>query len=137
MIDCAGRFGWPCSIAATGQTFPQDRVTTRLDYASDDLTAHLTWRWMSGTKNAAELGAQLSGVTDPDIGVPSIGSRSYLDLAASYRFSDEIVARATIANVTDTSPPFMADAVTSNNTDTTLYDIFGRSYSLRLSLQFE
>ena len=135
-IDCAGRFGWPCTGAATGQTFPQDRVTTRFDYTSGKLTAHLTWLWISGADNAAELGAILSGIADPDIGVPEISSRNYVDLAFSYRFTDNFIARATIANVTDASPPFMADAVNSNNTDTTLYDVFGRSYSLRLSLHF-
>lgn len=32
--------------------------------------------------------------------------------------------------------PLMADAVTSNNTDTRMYDIFGRSYSLSPSMRY-
>lgn len=134
--DCAGRFGWPCTDAPTGQTFPVDRVTTNLNYLSGDFSTHLTWRWIGSTENAVTLGAILFGVTDPIVGVPNVDAKNYVDLGFGYDFTEHLTARLTIANLFDTSPPFMADAVTSNNTDTTMYDIFGRSYSLSISLRY-
>ena len=52
-------------------------------------------------------------------------------MTLSYR-----AARLTIANLTDTDPPMMADAVWDKNTDTRMYDIFGRSYTLSLALSY-
>ena len=135
-IDCAGRFGWPCWDAASGQTFPEDRMTAHFNYLSGDFITYLTWRWIAGTENAAEIGAPFAGVTDPMVGVPTIGDKNYVDLGFGYQFSDNVTARLTVANLLNTDPPFMADAVVSNNTDTTMYDIFGRSYSLSMSLRY-
>jgi hypothetical protein len=41
-----------------------------------------------------------------------------------------------VNNLLDNDPPQMADAVWSNNTDTGLYDVFGRSYYLTLLAHF-
>lgn len=75
-----------------------------------------------------ELGARYSVLA-----IPKIGSKHYLDLGLAYTIGDSITARAVISNLTDTDPPNMADAVVSNNTDSFLYDVFGRSYYLGLS----
>lgn len=55
---------------------------------------------------------------------------------AHKRLIYKVEARFTIANLTDQDPPLMANNSHGPNTDTTLYDIFGRSYSLALSLRF-
>ena len=55
---------------------------------------------------------------------------------AGYRFNDHIAARLTIANLFDTDPVFMASAVISNNTDSGMYDLFGRSYQLSVALRY-
>ena len=136
-LECKGRFGWPCRDAATGQTFPEDRVTTRFHYRTGDFSAHLSWLWISGADNAVELGAPFAGISDPNVGVPTINSRNYFDLALRYRFGDSLDATFTVANLGNTPPPFMANAVPSNNTDTTLFDIFGRSYTLALSFRYQ
>jgi len=46
-----------------------------------------------------------------------------------------IIGRLSIANLTETSPAFMADAA-AVNTDPGMYDLFGRSYTLSFSLQY-
>ncbi len=38
-----------------------------------------------------------------------------------------------VNNLLETSPPMMADAVWDINTDTSVYDVFGRSYFVRLA----
>jgi len=41
-----------------------------------------------------------------------------------------------IANVLDAGPVQMAEQAYANNTDTGLYDVYGRSYSLMLTTRF-
>lgn len=135
-LDCAGKFGWPCNTDRRGETFPSNRITANARYTSGDLNIHVTWRWIDGTDNpAAQLSGTL-GVPDPILQIPSIGSKNYFDLGFGYAFSEHVSAKLNIANLFDTDPPFMADSANANNTDASLFDIFGRSYYLSLSLQF-
>jgi hypothetical protein len=134
VIDCAGYFGWPCDFRAN--TFSADRVTTNVHYAAGQLGLHLTWRFIDGTDNAAPLKSEIVGYPDPDLSIPYISSENYLDFGASYDFTDNLSARFGVSNLLDNEPPFMADAVRSNNTDTGLFDIFGRSYYLVLSAHY-
>ena len=118
------------------RSWPSDRVTTTFNYASGDLNLFLTWQWIANTKNAGPLGVPIFGYPEPNLAVPVTGVKNYLDLGIGYQFSENIVGRLAISNLTDTSPPQMADATFSNNTDTALYDVFGRSYTLSVSLQY-
>ncbi|MCH7637637.1 MAG: TonB-dependent receptor, partial [Proteobacteria bacterium] len=139
IVDCAGFFGFFCSIgieAGVGQTLPKNRVTTHVSYASGPLRIHLTSRWIDGTTNAAKMEAQFFGFPEPLLAIPSIGSKHYLDLGFGYEFNDNITARFGINNLADTDAPNMADAVVQNNTDSMLYDVFGRSFYLSVSAQF-
>ena len=98
------------------------------------MSIHLTWRWIDGTDNAAPLQSGLFGFPDPILQVPSVGSENLVDLGLGYAFTDNVSARLNIANLFDSDPPFMPDV--ANNTDATMFDIFGRSYFLSLSLQY-
>lgn len=132
-LRCAGRFGFPCNSATDGLSFPEDRVTGNVAYVAGPLGLYLKWRWIRGTDNAAALIPAFTGGPARDLAIPSVGNRSYVDLGASYDFSDRLRARLNVSNILDENPPLMADAVTSNNTDTRLYDVFGRAYGLTLS----
>jgi outer membrane receptor protein involved in Fe transport len=132
VIDCAGYFGWPCG----GSALSKNRATSNLHYVSGPLALHLTWRWIDGTDNAAPFRSFVFGVPDPDLAVPTVSDKHYLDLGTAYSFNDHFTARFGISNLLDTKPPQMADAVWSNNTSTGLYDVFGRSYYLTLSAQY-
>jgi len=136
VLDCVGHFGWPCWDQGPGLTYPTDRVTTNLSYSSGNMTARLTWRWIDKTDNAAPLQSADFGYPDPNLAVPSVKARNYLDLGVGYRFSDNIEARLMIANLTDTKVPNMADATFDQNTDTGMYDIYGRAYTLAFSLNY-
>jgi iron complex outermembrane receptor protein len=138
IVECAGTFGWPCTEQSDGMTWPTDRVTTSLGYDAGDLSAHLSWRWIDKTDNGAYIGAPLIGipVEDLDLAVPFVKSKNYFDLGFAYQFGEHVIARLTIANLTDTDPPMMADWVYDKNTDTRMYDIFGRSYTLSLSMTY-
>lgn len=135
-LDCIGGFGWPCTQATDGQTFPESRVTTELRYTAGDFDALLSWRWIEGTDNAEPRNAEFLGMTPAPVAIESIGSKSYLDLGLGYRFSQQLGVRLYIANLLDTDAPLMGDAVTSNNTDTRFFDIFGRSYTLSVSARY-
>lgn len=135
---CAGTFGWPCTQVIDGMTWPEDRVTTSLRYDTDRFSANLNWRWIAETDSGAYMGAPLIGipVDDLDLAVPTVETKNYFDLAFAYRFGDHVTAGLTIANLTDTGPPMMADWVFDKNTDTRMYDIFGRAYTLSFSLAY-
>ena len=134
VMDCAGYYGWPCWDE--GVTHPTDRVTTNLGYASGNLSANLTWRWIDKVDNAAPLRSADFGYPDPDLAIPYVEAKNYLDLGISYRFSDNIEAHLMIANLTNTEAPNMADQTWDQNTDTGMYDIYGRSYTLAFSLNY-
>ena len=135
-LRCAGRFGFPCNAATDGFTYPEDRVSTNFSYLSGDLSVFLKWRWIGGTDNAEFLVPEFLGTPVPELVIADIGSNSYLDLGVGYTFSDNVYARLNVSNLLDKDAPLMADAVVSNNTDTRLFDIFGRSYTLTLSLRY-
>jgi len=132
IYQCVGLFGWPCMNDST----PENRVTTNFNYLSGSLEAQLSWRWIDGMDNAAPLASYLWGVPDPDLAVPRVSDRHYFDLGLAYSFRDHYQLRFGVSNLLDTGPVMMADQSLSNNTDDALYDVFGRSYYLRLSAQF-
>lgn len=123
ILECVGLYGWPC-----GQSHPEDRLIANLDYASGSLAIHLTWRWIAGMDNAAILRSAEFGYPDPDFAVPKVSSYNFFDLGFGYRFNERFHARFGINNLLDKQPPQMANAVNANNTDTALYDVFGRTY---------
>lgn len=135
-FDCVGKFGWPCYISRGGTTFADDRVTSNFNYRSGNLNVFLNWRWIGSTDNAAILGSAFFGVPDPDFAIPTVKSKSYFDLGFGYQFTGNIIGRLSIANLADTGAPLMADAARGPNTDAAMYDVFGRSYTLSLSLQY-
>lgn len=58
-------------------------------------------------------------------------------VVALYIISDNIRVMLNVNILTDNGAPLMADIVPGgNNTDSVLYDVFGRSYQLSLSARF-
>jgi outer membrane receptor protein involved in Fe transport len=130
IYDCVGYFGWPCDLIA----YPENRLISTIDYRSGPLGMHLTWRWIEGTQNGYWFDPWFSEEYPPAI--PEVADKNYLDLGFSYDFNDRFRVYFLIANLTDTDPPQMALQAETNNTDMGLYDVFGRSYLLRLSAHF-
>jgi len=137
-IECAGFYGWPCDAIFPGATatWSKNRVTTNANYLSGPWNIHLTWRWIEGTVNAAPIGTDALGWPPPDLAIPKIGDENYFDLGTAYAVSEHITLRFGINNLLDNDPPMMADAVFNNNTDTLMFDTFGRSYYMSLSANY-
>ncbi|MEM8982660.1 MAG: TonB-dependent receptor [Pseudomonadota bacterium] len=139
VFACAGRFGTPCydgEVFSGAQTFPENRVTTTADYTSGPWSLYLTWQWIEGTDNAAPLSLAFQNLPNPIQAIPDIGSKNYVDLSVGYRFGEHTDVRLTINNAFETDPPQMAAAVISNNTDSGLYDVFGRSFFVSIATRF-
>ncbi len=132
ILECAGYFGWPCEY----RSYPANRVTTNFTYTSGPLELYLSWRWIDEMKNAAPKRSVIYGYPDPDLAVPVVKEKHYLDLGSAYTFRDRYQLRFIVSNLMDTKPPQMADQSWSNNTDEGLYDVFGRSYRVTISAQF-
>lgn len=135
VIDCVGTFAWPCKENRDTVTYPTDRVALGTTYYSGDLDIRLSARWIGEVENGLLRNGWVYGLSNLDLGNPIGKAKTYVDLGVGYRFNDTISGRLTIANLTETSPALMVDAWAAN-TDTTMYDVFGRSYSLSLSMVF-
>jgi outer membrane receptor protein involved in Fe transport len=135
VLDCSGYFGGTCIDTTTSaQTFSRNRVTSNLHYASGPLGVHLTWRWIEGTHNGMQL-SNWYDIPNPILAIPEVGSEHYLDLGFAYEINEHFSTRFGANNLLDNDPPQMADAVW-NQTDTGLYDVFGRSYYLTVLVHF-
>lgn len=137
VADCAGFFGQFCSDAIGGfiaWSVPESRTTTNINYGNGPLSMHVTWRWIEGTTNSLRLDAEYFGQPEPLVAIEDVGSVSYIDFGVGYQFTDTVSARFGINNVFDKNPPLMADGGNAANTDTGLYDVFGRSFYLSLSM---
>jgi outer membrane receptor protein involved in Fe transport len=132
---CTGYFDSPCTGFSASSTAPDDRVSVNFLYQSGSLSASLLAQWISGTRSYEYALAQIFGDPEPVLAVPTIGSEFYLDLNLAYRFNDYVSARFGVANLLDADAPLMPGV--TNNSDTQLYDVFGRSYSLTLVLNFD
>jgi outer membrane receptor for ferrienterochelin and colicin len=110
-------------------------MNTKFNYSSGPFTVHLTWRWIDGMVNAAPKSSADYGFPDPVLAIPEVSSWSYFDLGFSYLFGQSTMVQLGVNNLTDKAPAFMADAVWSNNTSASTYDVFGCSYFLRVSYQ--
>jgi outer membrane receptor protein involved in Fe transport len=136
VFECAGYYGWPCTFQSN--VYAQDRVTTNMHYAAEPWDFHLTWRWIAGSEAAGLLYAAEFGFPgEPQLAIPSIGDENYVDVGVSRRFGEIFTARAGITNLLDNDPPNLADYITPYNTDPGLYDVFGRSYYLTLTAEFQ
>ncbi len=138
-LDCAGRFGlFPCGFFFdnAASTYPKNRVTTNANYQSGPWNVHLTWRWIEGTRNAASLWVDVFGGPPANPAISSISSQNYFDLGVGFAFADHTTLRFGISNLLDNDPPFVADQSFNNNTDTRMYDVFGRSFYLTLSASY-
>jgi iron complex outermembrane recepter protein len=139
VVDCAGFFGRFCGLGIAedaGWTLPENRVTTNINYQAGRVSIHLTSRWIDGTTNAKKKEARFFGLPEPLLAIPSIGSKHFVDLGFGFAFSENFTARFGVNNVANTNAPNMANAVFSNNTDSRLFDVFGRSYYASVSARF-
>ncbi len=132
--DCAGLFGSTC-----GTPLPTWRHKLRGTWSTPwNLDLALTWRYIAEVElDATSDSPLLAGSPEPGDAV--FGSRSYLDLAASYRLNPMFTFRAGINNLLDKDPPVggVTSSVFGNgNTFPQVYDAFGRRVFFNVTATF-
>jgi iron complex outermembrane receptor protein len=132
-VECVGYFETPCG--GVNGTAVQDQVNARFGYRSGPLSISLGTRWIGGTKSFAPLQTQYFGGSDPVLAIDSVGSMFYSNLAIGYEINDRASLGFNIENLLDGDPPLMPH-IHSNNTDTLRYDVFGRSFTFTLNMNF-
>ncbi|NCF14722.1 MAG: TonB-dependent receptor [Gammaproteobacteria bacterium] len=130
VIPCVGTFGSTC-IPGAG-VLAEDRVAASFDYRSDALGVMLMARWIAGTENFALRSHLYFNEPEWDPWIAEVGSQFYLNLNINYEFTDSIAASFGVANLLDQDAPMMADNTFGPNTDSGIFDVFGRAYSLTI-----
>ena len=135
VLDCRGFFGEPCQdgIALASE----NRVAASLGVSTDRLRVVLNMQWVDGTDNWGKVDHLYFGGEPAQLAIPSIGSQYHANLNVSYQFSDGLSAAFGVTNLFDREPPQLADNANSgNNTETGLFDVFGRAYRVSFAYRF-
>ena len=134
VLECDGYFGSPCGTF--NGSSPRNRLNTTLRYSTGELRVLLNSYWIDGMKSWRGVEYLIFGGDEPMLAIPSIGSKHYLNLNVAYDFSDSISASLGVANLLDTDAPFLADnTFDGTNTDTMMYDVFGRTFTVSFAMQ--
>ena len=134
VVECHGFFGSPCGNV--NGTSPKNRVNTTLTYTSGKLHVQLGSYWIEGSRSFRSIEYLIFGGDEPVLAIPKIGSKHYANLNVAYEFTDRIWASLGVANLLDTDAPLLADnTFDGTNTDTMMYDVFGRSFNVSFSMR--
>jgi outer membrane receptor protein involved in Fe transport len=134
VIECDGYFGSPCGNR--NGSSPTDRLNASLTYTTGELRVMLNSYWIDGMKSYRSIEWQIFDFDEPTLAIPEIGSKHYLNLNVAYDFSDSISASLGVSNLLDTDAPFLADnTFDGTNTDTMMYDAFGRTFSVSFAMR--
>ncbi len=124
-VGTVNYFGGGISL---GQTFPKMRAVLNTQWNVDKFSFAVRARYIDSMKNRAEV--QFPGETS----FTGVGSVTYWDLSASYRFMEKSEIRFGLNNAFDKQPPTYAPNVQSG-TDPSTYDVIGRRAFLRIEVQ--
>jgi outer membrane receptor protein involved in Fe transport len=132
-LACEGKYSGPCDIYSTAPLAAwrhKLRTTWETPLGVD---ATVTWRYFSSV--------DLFGVTNPDPSVDrndTLGSRNYIDVAASYNLTDKWNVRIGANNLLDKDPPLTAQQTGLNNGNTypQTYDSLGRYLFVGTTVDF-
>lgn len=133
--DCAGYYALIC-----GAPRPKWRHTFRSTWESPwDLNLTLTWRYISGVdiSRASDQPALRGTFAEVD---RHLNSRSYFDLAASWKAKDNLTLRAGVNNILDKDPPLSSQVAGvdggNGNTYSQYYDVLGRYLFFSATIDF-
>ncbi len=122
LIVCDGFFGNDC-----GEPLPEYSHRMTFNWSRDNYVAQLSWRQVGESK-------------DDDDGttyfVEKLDAEAYFDVAGTYNFNDNWGVTFGIDNVLDTDPPILGDNQEQANTWPATYDVFGRTFFVRASMQY-
>lgn len=129
VIDCLGKYSTNCS--PTSKT----RWTQRITWDLNDVTASILWRHQSAIDMEPTLAASSFEA------FRSIDSYDYVDLFASYAFSDHLSFTAGVDNVFEKEPPVVggeagSTSFNSGNTFPSSYSALGRIFRAGVKVTF-
>ena len=127
--NCSGLYGSTCGLAPKWRSRLQSIWSTpwKWDFGA-------TWRYFSSV--AIDQGSSnplLAGAFDPKIG--HLGTRSYLDVVAEWKITDNLLLRGGANNLFDRDPPITAIGSNANTYPQT-YDALGRYLFLNVTAKF-
>jgi outer membrane receptor protein involved in Fe transport len=114
---CAGNFGNTC-----GSPLNELVVNTRVTWSTGPWGFSGLVRYLSA---ADDDSIENAGASASDLIVPKLSSEVYLDLSASYEFSDDLSVNFGVKNVLDTEPTRVGDVQEQANTFPSTYDLLG------------
>lgn len=128
VIGCAGKFGADCggtNLVGEIVTEYKHRMTFR--WYRGDWTAQLLWRYIGKSED-----------DDPTetFFVEELEAESYFDVTGAYRFNDNYSVTFGIDNLLDKEPPILGDNQEQANTYPATYDVFGRTYFVKVRADF-
>ena len=132
-LACDGKYGAACDVYAA-VPLPKWRHKLRTTWETPiGVDASVTWRYMTSV--------DLFGVANPDSSVNrdhTLGSRNYIDLAASYNVTEKWNVRIGANNLLDKDPPLTAQqsGFTNGNTYPQTYDALGRYLFIGTTIDF-
>lgn len=127
-IDYAGTVNYFGGGISLGQTLPEWKATLTTDYEFGDYGVYLRGRFIDGMDNRAS-------VQYPGEAFGGVGSVTYWDVAASWKFMEKSAVRVGLNNAFDKQPPTYAPNVQSG-TDPSTYDVIGRKWFMRVEVGF-
>lgn len=129
--DCAGWYGSRC-----GSPNPEWRHKLRTTWQTPfGVDAAVTWRYFSSVTHGDSASGPRSTVTDLDY---KLGSRNYIDLAASYNITEKWGVTVGVNNLLDKDPPLTAQTAgfSNGNTYAQTYDAQGRYMFIGTTIDF-
>ena len=114
VIECAGKYGNDC-----GEPVPDYNHRATLSYARNSWVAQAVWRYIGESEDDDD---------DTVYFADELDAESYVDVSASYGFSNGMSLMAGVDNLMDTDPPILGDNQEQANTYPGTYDVFGRTY---------
>ncbi|MEZ5981608.1 MAG: TonB-dependent receptor [Parvularculaceae bacterium] len=129
--DCAGWYGNRC-----GSPNPEWRHKLRTTWQTPiGVDATVTWRYFSSVIHGDSDSGPRSAVTDLDY---ELGSRNYIDLAASYNVTENWNVRVGVNNLLDKDPPLTSQTAgfSNGNTYPQTYDAVGRFLFIGTTIDF-
>lgn len=127
---CAGTFGALCGY----EVRPKFKTVTRIGWNSGAFAATLQHRYIGPVTDDRIV---VGGGNAADYAVPTLDSRNYFDLSASYEIADgKLTLYGGVNNLFDTQPQVVGTSQQQANTYPSTYDALGAEYFVGAKVRF-